>query len=146
MNYGFFEVLNNTNLYSDLNQPKSSWGISSSIRVRLRAGLCGGLQRLQHIMMSNGKLLGGAAKESCEHFYILFRSGPQSSGSEGRGEQAAQIPPTPQAPSSRASRVGALPERPELSLYVMLFRRGHGAPHETDGSETASAGLRPAFD
>ena len=25
-------------------------------------------------MVSNGKLLGGAAKESCEHFYILFRS------------------------------------------------------------------------
>ncbi|CAE7230957.1 GIP [Symbiodinium sp. CCMP2592] len=40
----------------------------------LRAGLCGGLQQLQHIMMSNGKLLGGDAKESCEHFYILFRS------------------------------------------------------------------------
>ena len=79
-------------------------------------------------------------------FLYLIQVGPQSSGSEGRGEQAAQIPPTPQAPSSRASRVGPLPERPELSLYVMLFRRGHGAPHETDGSETASAGLRPAFD
>ena len=76
----------------------------------------------------------------------LIQVGPQSSCSESRGEQTAQIPPTAQTPSSRASYPGPLPERPELSLYVMLFRRGHGAAHQKDGSETASAGLRPAYD
>ena len=44
-----------------------------TVRSRLRAGLAGGLQQLQHIMLNNGKLLDDTSKVSCEHYYILFR-------------------------------------------------------------------------
>ena len=97
-------------------------------------------------MMSNGKLLDGAAKESCEHFYILFRSALNHLAVKAEENKQLRYHLRPKLHHLEHLILDHCRKGPELSLYVMLFRRGHGAAHQKDGSETASAGLRPAYD